>query len=147
MSNLTVTTIDELKAISQGKVIELQGWDDETPFVARIKRPSLQIMCANGQIPNNLLGAASKMFTAGSKLLEQVPIADITKIQIAIAKASLIEPTYEQLEQAQLQLTDTQLSELFQYAMMGMAGLESFREKSRRAQDHKPVTSVQAKAK
>lgn len=145
--SLTITTIEELKKIAQGQIVELQGWEEGVPFVARIRRPSIQVMCANGQIPNSLLGAASHLFTAGDKVLEKVSIADLTKIQLSVAKATLIEPSYEDLEAAEIQLTDAQLSELFQYAMMGASGLESFREEQKRLTSNKSSKSVQGKTK
>lgn len=127
MSNeLSITTLEKLKELSKGKVVKLQGWDDE-PFVCRLKRPSLQIMCANNQLPNPLMTTASKLFKSGEKVLEEVDIADITKLQIAIAKASLLEPTFEEIESTGLTLTESQLSEIFSYALTGVEGLNSFR--------------------
>lgn len=143
---LTMTTLEQLKELSQGKVVELPGWYDDEPFVARIKRPSIQIMCANGQIPNTLLGAASKLFTLGSKVLDEVSIIDITEIQLIVAKASLVEPTTETLEELGLELTDTQLAALFQHSMAGQKGLETFRPKPEHNKGTKPVKSLPGKA-
>lgn len=125
---MNITTIYELKEFAKGKIVSLPGWEDDKPFVARLTRPSLQIMAMNGQIPNTLLVAATKIF-AGKQKAEEINITDATKVQMAIAKASLVEPTVEDIEATGLTLTDQQLIAIFNYSQMGMAGLERFRTK------------------
>lgn len=144
--SLTVTTIDELKAIAQGKVIELPGWEDDKPFYARLQRPSLQIMVANGEIPNSLLGAATKVFYGTSKGDKDINMSEMVKVQMSIVKASLVEPTVEDLEGIGLKLTDEQMLAIFQYSQMGLKGLEQFRAELSNPKNNKPIKDVQGKA-
>lgn len=145
MSGLTITTIEELKEIAAGKVIEISGWND-TPFVCKVRRPNLQVMCTNGDIPNSLLGVATDLF-AGGKPVDKSNLLDLIKMQIIMVKATLVEPSYEALEEAGVQLTDPQMGELFNYAMYGLSGLENFRKEQEHLKNSKPSKRVQAKAK
>ena len=46
-----------------------------------------------------------------------------------ICRASLIEPTYEEFEDAGIRLTDDQMMAIFSYSQKGVKALESFRQK------------------
>ena len=46
-----------------------------------------------------------------------------------IAEASFVEPTYAELKEAGVQLTDEQLIFVFNYSQAGVSYLESFRKK------------------
>ena len=105
--------------------IELPGWDDDVPFKARLKRPSLLSMAANGTIPNELLGAAQRLFNEGFS--EHLSIADLGKLFISIAKEALVSPTFFELDQMGITLTDAQLSAIYSFAHSGVRALLPFR--------------------
>lgn len=138
-----VTGIEELNQIARGEIVELPGWTEDQLFVARLRRPSLQILSVNGTIPNSLLGTASKLFSKGQTAYQEMDLADITKVEIEIARASLIEPTYEEIEEAGLTLTDLQLLAIFQYSQSGVKGLERFHTKPTDNKDNKPKQDIQ----
>ena len=46
-----------------------------------------------------------------------------------MAKAAMVEPTYDDLEKIGLELTDAQLLEIYNYTQIGIKALTSFRAK------------------
>lgn len=131
---LTPTSLEDLARYSKGSLIQLPGFGGDQPFVAYIRRPSLLILAANGSIPNSLLGMATKLFRqAGSAISESKPedFKEATKVFEILAEAALVEPTYQQIKEAGLTLTDEQLALIFNYTQQGVKALEPFRPKQK----------------
>ena len=125
---MAVTSIEKLKKIAQGQEVELQGWDEE-PFVCVLKRPSLLGLVENGDIPNPLLHAAYILFNGSNNPKDQVNLKEMNDLYRIIAKAAMVNPTYDQVVEAGLELTDMQLLEIFSFTQIGVQGLISFRAK------------------
>ena len=125
---MAVTSIEKLKKIAQGQEVELQGWDEE-PFVCVLKRPSLLGLVENGDIPNPLLHAAYILFNGSNNPKDQVNLKEMNDLYRIIAKAAMVSPTYEQLEEIGLELTDMQLLEIYRFTQLGVKSLISFRTK------------------
>lgn len=127
---LKVTSFEDLKSYSRGQIVELPPFADGQPFVARMRRPSLMVLVKSGQIPNTLLTAANELFSGGASSFDADKLdmlSDILGICEVIAKASLIEPTYEQIKEAGLDLSDDQMMAIFSYSQNGVEALKSFR--------------------
>lgn len=134
MENLKVTSIESLKSkgVDKGAILPLEGFYDDEPFVVRVKRVPLLGMVEAGFIPNELLTAAHNVFygNKGAKLTpEEIgnnfkEYAEICKV---IAKNSLVEPTYAELQEAGIELTDNQLVGIYSFWQSGVAALKSFR--------------------
>lgn len=126
----TVTSIEQLKQYQNGTLVELPCFAEGQTFIARLKRPSLLGMVKNGKIPNSLLVRANELFVQdGSgfdpeeeKLMEQM--FDVFEL---MAEETFVEPTYEQLKEAGIELTDEQMMFIFNYGQQGVKALESFR--------------------
>ena len=125
---MAVTSIEKLKKLAQGQEVELQGWDEE-PFVCVLKRPSLLGLVENGDIPNPLLHAAYILFNGSNNPKDQVNLKEANDLYRIIAKAAMVSPTYEQLEEIGLELTDMQLLEIYRFTQLGVKSLISFRTK------------------
>ncbi len=125
---MAVTKIEELKKLSKGIEVELPGWD-ETPFICKLKRPSLLNLAGNGQIPNELLNAAYIVFNGSSDKRDVVSLKERNELFTIVAKAAMVEPTYEELQEIGLELTDLQLMQIFNFTQVGLNGLISFRAK------------------
>ena len=125
---MAVTSIEKLKKLSQGQEIELQGWDEE-PFVCVLKRPSLLGLVENGDIPNPLLHAAYILFNGSNNPKDQVNLKEMNDLYRIIAKAAMVNPTYDQVVEAGLELTDMQLLEIYRFTQLGVKSLISFRTK------------------
>ena len=134
---MNVTSLDELKEISKGEIIELIGFN-EKPFFARVKRPSFLNLAGSGAIPNELLTAAHMIFNGKSSMnKESVSMAETNSLLRIVAKKALVEPSYEQLEDIGLELTDLQLLEIYNYTQQGVRALNSFRKKQKDIEDNK----------
>jgi len=118
---MKVTNINDLKKFNDGEVIELPTFDDDTPFIAKLKRPSLLALCKAGAIPNQLLGAAQEIFE-GKQRSNIKNYADVLDIVI---KEALVEPAYDDVKDF---LTDMQRIAIFSYTQNGIKGLLPFRE-------------------
>ena len=125
---MAVTSIEKLKKMAQGQEVELQGWDEE-PFVCVLKRPSLLGLVENGDIPNPLLHAAYILFNGSNNPKDQVNLKEMNDLYRIIAKAAMVNPTYDQVVEAGLELTDMQLLEIYRFTQLGVKSLISFRTK------------------
>lgn len=118
---MEVTKTDDLKKFSEGEIIELPSFDDDTPFVAKLKRPSLLMLCMAGEIPNQLLGVAQELFE-GRQKSDIKKYADVLDV---IINAAMVEPLYEDVKQY---LTDMQRMAIFAYTQGGVKALIPFRK-------------------
>lgn len=127
---LKLTTLNDLEKYSKGQLVELPPFAEGQPFVARIKRPSMLQMVANGTIPNILLIKAQQLFLEQSEGFDpddENMMKEMLQILEIVAKESLLEPKYEQIKECGLQLTDDQLMFLYNYSQQGIKILEPFR--------------------
>lgn len=128
---IQVTSLTKLKEYSAGQVVELPPFAEGMPFIARLRRPSLLALCKSGRIPNSLLSTANSLFTgrptekkaakADTQMREYFEVFD------AICEAAFVEPTWDELKQNNIQLTDDQYTYIFNYTQNGVKALESFR--------------------
>ena len=130
VEGLQITSIDELKSYANGTVVELPSFSEGQPFVARLKRPSLLGMVKQGKIPNTLLVRANELFVqtgAGFDVEEENMMEQVFDVLDLMAGETFVEPTYKEIKEAGIQLTDEQLMFIFNYAQQGVRALESFR--------------------
>lgn len=124
--NLKVTSIAALSEIGKGVPVELSGWTEETPFVARLRRASLSGMIKAGKIDNPLMAAAQRLYE-GLKSRVNVPFEELIKMQRLVVSDALVEPSEAVLKEAGLELTEQQVNEIYNYAIGGAKALERFR--------------------
>lgn len=142
---MKITTIDELKVMAGGEVVELAPFQDGKPFVVRLKKPSLLNLAKNGQIPNPLLNAAATLFFGAESVVDEddtdflVQMHDVMEL---LAEASFVEPTWKEIKEAGIELTDEQYLDIYQYSQMGVKGLASFREKSANTGNNQSVENL-----
>lgn len=126
---LQVTPLTTLKEYAKGELVEFPPFAEGQPFVARIKRPSMMVLMKTGKIPNQLMTTANSLF--GGTPLDGKDDAEVYKevlgIIEVIAEASFIEPSWQDLTDAGLTLTDDQYTFLFNYTQKGVKALEPFR--------------------
>ena len=133
---MAVTSIEKLKQLSHGQEVELQGWDEE-PFVCILKRPSLLGLVENGDIPNPLLHAAYILFNGSNDPKDQINLKEANDLYRIIAKAAMVNPTYQEVIDAGLELTDMQLLEIYRFTQLGVKSLISFRSKQENTKNTK----------
>ena len=133
---MAVTSIEKLKQLSHGQEVELQGWDEE-PFVCILKRPSLLGLVENGDIPNPLLHAAYILFNGSNDPKDQINLKEANDLYRIIAKAAMVNPTYQDVIDTGLELTDMQLLEIYRFTQLGVKSLISFRSKQENTKNTK----------
>lgn len=131
--NLKVTSIEELKNMATGEVVELPPFQGDVPFVARLKRPSMLSLAKSGKIPNSLLTEANKLFQGGAMGVVKQNIDNenmmnqLFDVMDIICEASFVEPTFKDLKDNGIELTDEQYMAVFTYTQQGVKSLENFR--------------------
>ena len=125
---MEVTKLDDLKKFNDGEVVELPSFDDDTPFVAKLKRLSLLSLCKAGAIPNQLLGAAQEIFEGR----QRTNIKSYAEVLDIVIKEAMVEPNYDDVKDI---LTDIQKIAIFSYTQNGIKGLLPFREIQRVSKD------------
>ena len=124
------TSIADLTKYTSGTVVELPEFGPGQPFYARLRRPSMLALVRSGKIPNSLLNAANEMFQNGMSGFDaddNNAMNDLFSVLDVICEASFVEPSYQQLKEANVTLTDEQYMFVFAYSQQGVKALESFR--------------------
>lgn len=127
---MNVTSVSELKKYAKGSIVELPPFADGQPFVARMKRPSMLKLIKEGTIPNTLLVKANELFANTQQAFDpdnEDTMQEVFDIIDIIAEASFVEPTYSEIKDSGIDLTDDQLMFIFNYSQRGVKALESFR--------------------
>lgn len=127
-NNLKVTSIEELIQASRGEIVELPSFREGAPFIARLKRPSMMAMVKSGRIPNSLVKSASKLFNGkGVDDNNDQAMSQAFDVFDALCEAAFVEPTWAQLREAGIELTDQQYMAVFAYTQKGVDALATFR--------------------
>ena len=127
-----ITSLKTLQKYAEGQVVELPPFAEGQPFVARICRPSMPVLAKSGKIPNELLNTANNLFVNGKPDIHRDldALSSVFDLLDVFCEACFLEPTYQELKDIGLQLTDEQLMFVFNYAQTGVRALEPFREQS-----------------
>ena len=118
MEELKITKAED---INGGEIVKLPPFPNGKEFIARLKNPSLFVLCKNGAIPNELLQEAQDIYEG--KDMQAGRIKEYSEVLIAVAKATLIEPKFEDIEEF---LSTTQLISIYNYAQAGVRALIPF---------------------
>lgn len=139
MSEIYVTTLEELKKVGEGMVVQLPNFPNGTPLVVKIRYPSLlEMMQSDGSIPNPLMGSVLEI--APKEVKSQLSASDSahtvpTKEQVtasmelirSLCKKCLVSPTYTEIEELAGGMTDVQVMSLYKRIQGCFEGLGSFR--------------------
>lgn len=131
MDNMKVTSIDQLKIMSGGEVVKLPPFIQGQNFYAKLRRPSMLKLAQSGQIPNSLLRTANMLFSGGvNEELDRDDefMKDMFDVIDVLASAVFVEPSWNDLKNAGIELTDEQYMFIFNYTQEGVKALEPFRE-------------------
>lgn len=126
-----ITTVADLQRYAAGTTVRFPDFAEGQPFVARVRRPSMLILAKQGKIPSTLLTAAGELFSKGGASMDadnENMLSDVYGICEVIARASLIQPTYDEIQQAGMELSDDQIMAIFNYTQTGVKALEPFRK-------------------
>ena len=145
MENIKVTSIDQLKIMSGGEIVKLPPFVQGQDFYAKLRRPSMLKLVQSGQIPNSLLRTANMLFSGGvNEELDRDDefMKDLFDLIDVLAGAVFVEPSWSELKQAEIELTDEQYMFIFNYTQEGVKQLEPFREDEEVASIDQYVKSI-----
>ena len=129
--NTKITSIDELRVMAGGEVVELPPFAQGQHFYAKLRRPSMMKLAESGKIPNSLLNTANTLFsgTVDQKLdADDEFMKDMFSLIDVLADAVFVEPSWSEIKKADIQLTDEQYMFIFNYTQQGVKAYEPFRE-------------------
>ena len=122
-----VTSISQLNEYAKGQLVELPSFGEGQPFFARLRRPSMLALAKSGKIPNSLLATANKMFDSSLDTKNENMLKDFYMVMETILEAAFVEPTYQEIKDAGVQLSDGQMIFVFNYTQQGVRALDQFR--------------------
>ena len=99
-------------------------------------------LVANGDIPNPLLNVAYILFNGVKTTKDVINMKEQKELLTIMAKAAMVDPTYDDLEKIGLELTDAQLLEIYNYTQIGIKALTSFRTKQKNIKNTKNKPKV-----
>ena len=128
---LPITPLESLQEYARGAIVQLPSFSEDQPFVARLRRPSMMALAKSGKIPNSLLNTANSLFMGkGMDSNNEAALKEVLSIVDILCDAAFVEPTYSQLKEAGVELTDEQYMAVFNYTQQGVKALEPFRGES-----------------
>lgn len=136
-----VTSIDQLKLMASGEIVKLPPFVQGQEFYARLRRPSLMKLVKSDSFPNSLLRTANTLFDGEtSRELDKDDsfMKDMLDLLELFAESVFVEPTWQDLKNNGIELTDEQYMFIFNYAQRGVQALEPFREVE---EDNQPSTN------
>ena len=138
-SRNNVTSIQDLLSYANGEVVELPAFGVDRPFFARLRRPSIMALAKMGKIPNALLETANELFFEGKKdsALDTSALKNMMELLEVLASACFVEPSWQDIQSAGIQLTDEQLMFVFNYSQRGVKDLKPFRQVETNSQNNK----------
>lgn len=126
-----VTSIEQLREYSKGTIVRLPDFSEGQPFFARLRRPSLMSLVKSGKIPNSLIVTANELFTnrtgSSSAVKDEAMMAKLFDTFDCICEATFLEPTFQDIKDSGIELTDDQYMFVFNYSQNGVKALEPFR--------------------
>ena len=117
-----VLNIEELRAKSVQE-LTIPGFIDGETITVKVQKPRLMVMMAQGKIPNPLMGAVTKLMK-GQGNAKDADMSEMAKVFEFYCKTCMVEPKYDDIADI---ITDDQMMFIFNWAMGGVQGLESFR--------------------
>ena len=126
---LKVTDFEKLKTMAGVREVEMPGFVAGETVVFRMKRPSLLSLASSGKIPNVLMGEVNKLFTEGisEETMDKDSMKELHEILELMANEALEEPTYQELKDNGIELTDEQLMFIYNFSQRGLTALFPFR--------------------
>ena len=149
MEQVRATTLEQLQEYAKGNLVRLPDLAPGMPLVVYMRRPSMLDLIAQGKIPNPLLHTAAQIFSKGGRGVDSADpqqLQELTKILHVFCEVSFVSPTYKQIKEAGLTLTDEQLMFVFNYVQRGTKALEKFRSKPQGPQCNGDGAEVQEDA-
>jgi hypothetical protein len=123
-----ITSLTQLSSYAEGQIVDLPPFAEGQPFTARLRRPSMLDLAKHGKIPNSLLNTANGLFSGkGVDSKNKSALKDLFDVLDVFCEDCFLEPTYQDIKDAGIRLTDDQFMFIFNYAQQGVKALDNFR--------------------
>ena len=121
-TDLKVTPVIDLKKYTDGEIVEWPRFSEGRRFIAKLKRPSMLVLMKSGKIPNSLLSVASSMFSGMpiDEKEEEYGVGRMLDVIEILAESSFVEPTWNEIKESGIELTDEQYIFIFNYTQRGI---------------------------
>ena len=125
-----ITSIEDIRGVAAPEIVELSGWTSEDVFVCKLRKTGIFEMQMKGDIPDPVLKIIQKMLSKVTYEKKAYPEFGQQTAQAFyyVARSCLADPTLEDLEDADVHLTDMQLTEIFAYRVGGFPMLRKYRD-------------------
>ncbi|CAM3004805.1 hypothetical protein HAHI6034_10870 [Hathewaya histolytica] len=128
---MTITSIDDMKK-QQYVEATLPGWGIDDTITVKLKHFSLLDAASKGNIPNPLIGPVLDLFKGeGINVQEIQGLKSFSEVQNLFCELCLMEPTFKELKEAGIELTEEQKYIIYQFATGGAKALIPFSRKSK----------------
>ena len=124
---MAITSMNEIMQAAAPQEITISGFAPGTEITVLARRPSFYTMLAAGAAPNPLIPEMEKLFVRRDRSGHARPSEEFARTLVFIAQETLAEPSYAQLRENGIELTDDQLTEISLFATAGAEALRSFR--------------------
>lgn len=129
--SMDITSLESLQEYGRGAIVQLPPFAEGQPFVAQLRRPSMMALAKSGKIPNALLSTANSLFIKGGvDAANESVMQDVLSVVDVLCAAAFVEPTYKQIQDTGVELTDEQYMFIFNYTQQGIKALQPFRGES-----------------
>ena len=129
----SVTSLETIRIASQGNLVDIPGYADGEMFTVRLRKPNMLTLMKSGRIPNTLLESANGLFQGTKKESTKINSTkewlDMCELLSLMCEACLVSPTWKELTDAGIELTQEQMLAIFSYSQGGVKSLEPFRNK------------------
>lgn len=130
---MAVTSFDEILLATAAQELTIAGFAPNTEITVLVRKPNFYTMLAGGAVPNPLIPEMEKLFVHRDRSGHATPSEEFAKTLIFIAQQTLVEPSYEKLQENNIELSDDQLTEISLFATNGAENLRTFRAAIRNA--------------
>lgn len=138
---LKVTSLEDLKKISNTDIVELGEFDNGLMLTVEMKKLNVFNLVKSNKLPNSLLNMGTELVgnpaVIFAKLVDEDPkvVKDALNMTEIIMEQTFVNPKYKDIVKV-VELTSDQINSAVTYAMGGMKALEKFRANFQRDEDN-----------
>lgn len=129
---LKVTSLEDLKKISNTDIVELGEFDNGLMLTVEMKKLNVFNLVKSNKLPNSLLSMGTELVDSPTAIFTNMAAEDPKVVKDALNMAEIImeqtfvNPKYKDITKV-VELTSEQINCAIAYAMGGMKALEGFR--------------------
>ena len=145
---LKVTSLEDLKKISNTDIVELGEFDNGLMLTVEMKKLNVFNLVKSNKLPNSLLSMGTELVDNPAaifgKLASEDPkvVKDALNMTEIIMEQTFVNPKYKDIVKI-VELTSDQINSAVTYAMGGMNALEGFRNFIEHNEDNSSSEEVQ----